>query len=705
MRNLVLAGIILALTYVPARAQIATIGVFADATGTDSSIVAGGSGMLELYIVVNYPAGVTTVEFMAPNPGCFNATYLGQTSPFPVLIGDSQTGVAVGLAGCYGGAVNVLTLRYWINDTTACCLYPVHASPGYGEIRIVDCNQTLINAETVESIINGSGSCFPPTPPANPTPADGQTDVDVVAALSWESIDPYGNPPTFDVYFGTTPDPPLVAADLTSPSYIPDILSFDTRFYWKVAAEDDDGNEVFGPEWQFTTTASTNALLVVSDNSNWCGPVAIDTVVFDVQIINSDYPVASGGFDVTYDNTRLDWLSWNPGDLTQGWQGLSCTDLGAAIRVVGSGPEPIPVGNSGTFIQLVFLSNCCGIDSVTTSFLCPENTTGDLRTLGPVCGQFQCDFYPADGDVDSSGSVTPGDALCALHGYLSFPDPPDDGCGTAGWDVRSDVDCSGNLTPADALCIFHSWLDGSCTFCSAGPFVSTAKGEPGYVTVSSVIHTDTEVSVTLSVSGVGDLEAFGFDIRYPAGAVAGVAVYRTSVTTGFNALVVGKRDDTSARVGAYAASPVAVAGTADLVKILFDKTSAPAAGTITIAGFVDDLAGAGPVSIDLAATQETDTPVITRYALYQNQPNPFNPDTEIRYEIPDGTTHQRVTLSIYDVTGKRVRQLVDRIQGGGLYDERWDGRNDSGSAVSSGVFFYVLRADGQTITRKMVLLR
>lgn len=71
--------------------------------------------------------------------------------------------------------------------------------------------------------------------------------------------------------------------------------------------------------------------------------------------------------------------------------------------------------------------------------------------------------------------------------------------------------------------------------------------------------------------------------------------------------------------------------------------------------------------------------------LRQNYPNPFNPTTTIRYELPN---RERVTLVIYNVRGERVRVLVDGRKPAGRHDAVWNGRNDSGNTVASGVYFY-----------------
>ncbi|MCK4774739.1 MAG: T9SS type A sorting domain-containing protein, partial [Candidatus Krumholzibacteria bacterium] len=297
-----------------------------------------------------------------------------------------------------------------------------------------------------------------------------------------------------------------------------------------------------------------------------------------------------------------------------------------------------------------------------------------------------------------------GDALCAFHGYLSFPEPPGAGCGVAGWDVRGDVDCNGSVTPGDALCIFHSWLNGSCTFCGDGPFASAERGESASVSVCDIRRAGNDYVVMLAVAGIDELEAFGFDIRFAAGAPANVSVFPAALTADFDEMALKIHNKTFARVGAYTTTPAATGGLSDLLELRFTLQPGLKTGHVTIDGFVDDLAGAGAVTINLGET-ENDPPRITRYALYQNHPNPFNPDTEIRYEIPEDAAIGHVTLSIYNVEGLRVRQLVDKRQGGGLYRERWDGRNDRRIAVSSGVYFYVLRTAEQSITRKMVLLR
>lgn len=90
-------------------------------------------------------------------------------------------------------------------------------------------------------------------------------------------------------------------------------------------------------------------------------------------------------------------------------------------------------------------------------------------------------------------------------------------------------------------------------------------------------------------------------------------------------------------------------------------------------------------------------------ALLQNVPNPFNPQTSIRFVLPSAA---RATITVYDARGRQVRQLLDDRLPAGTHDVRWDGKTSAGSAVPSGVYFCRLSVDGRVAdTRKMVLLK
>ena len=97
-----------------------------------------------------------------------------------------------------------------------------------------------------------------------------------------------------------------------------------------------------------------------------------------------------------------------------------------------------------------------------------------------------------------------------------------------------------------------------------------------------------------------------------------------------------------------------------------------------------------------------DETVPRKTALYQNVPNPFNPITRIGFSVAEAG---RVELAIYDATGALVRVLVDRRMGPTTESVVWDGTDRTGNGVSSGVYFYRLKINGFTETKKMVLLR
>jgi predicted outer membrane repeat protein len=93
------------------------------------------------------------------------------------------------------------------------------------------------------------------------------------------------------------------------------------------------------------------------------------------------------------------------------------------------------------------------------------------------------------------------------------------------------------------------------------------------------------------------------------------------------------------------------------------------------------------------------------FHLAPNVPNPFNPATEIGYSIPAGSEASRVTLTVYNALGQRIRTLVDAEQSAGAHAAVWDGMDEGGHSAASGVYFYRITWNGRSETKRMVLLK
>ncbi len=112
-------------------------------------------------------------------------------------------------------------------------------------------------------------------------------------------------------------------------------------------------------------------------------------------------------------------------------------------------------------------------------------------------------------------------------------------------------------------------------------------------------------------------------------------------------------------------------------------------------------------SLTVSDVPEISSLLPQEFALQANYPNPFNPETTIRFDLP---ATAQVELKVFDITGREVRNILSGNLPAGFHEARWDGSSAAGSAVSSGMYFYTLtaRAEGRMLyrqTRKMILLR
>lgn len=111
-----------------------------------------------------------------------------------------------------------------------------------------------------------------------------------------------------------------------------------------------------------------------------------------------------------------------------------------------------------------------------------------------------------------------------------------------------------------------------------------------------------------------------------------------------------------------------------------------------------------PDGVDIRLpVQEFDGPVLPKtYSIDQNNPNPFNPTTSINFALP---TAAKTRIDVFNILGQKVKTLVDEYLTAGNKRVEWDGTDDRGNAVASGIYLYKMTANDFTETKKMMLMK
>jgi hypothetical protein len=144
------------------------VGIYADAGGTNCFLPDNVPGLCTYYVVHVWSPGATAVQYSAPQPACLLAVYLSDTAQFPVTIGNSQSGVAIGYGACLASPITTLFINYFCQALTPpCCEYPVLPDPAVpsGTIEAVDCANNLVTGlPGLSGQINGDNTNCPCDP-------------------------------------------------------------------------------------------------------------------------------------------------------------------------------------------------------------------------------------------------------------------------------------------------------------------------------------------------------------------------------------------------------------------------------------------------------------------------------------------------------------------------------------------------------------
>ncbi len=328
------------------------------------------------------------------------------------------------------------------------------------------------------------------------------------------------------------------------------------------------------------------------------------------------------------------------------------------------------------------------------------------------------------GDVSLNGDVRAYDASLVLQhlAVLITLSPQQQTLG--------DVNCSGVLSTLDAsyilryvagiLSYFPCAVDSTgapCVVIGPGPMAASEGAmpaqlylpgsEPGAFDVSLPafeLDPGKETTVPINVSGDGELLGHEYHLKFDPQVLEVTDVALTPAAKG--ALLYWKADNAGGLHIAVASRdlmPVAAA-----VEITVRAKGNMTDGAHVALEFTkvrlneQDVTDA---SYSEGGTMHGSEKLPTSFALTQNHPNPFNPTTTIEYAIPGSAGSVHVTVSIYDVAGRLVRTLVNGTAAPGIHSANWDGRDDRGSSVGSGVYFYRIEAGGFRANRKMVLLK
>lgn len=303
------------------------------------------------------------------------------------------------------------------------------------------------------------------------------------------------------------------------------------------------------------------------------------------------------------------------------------------------------------------------------------------------------------GDVNGDGFVNAADAILTLRIAAGLLDP------TPEQFAEADVDANGHVESFDASCILRRAVGLPCPLGGNAGVAATLTVLPFSTSAGNLVETK------ISVEGIEKLLSGDMTLRFVTTALE-ITEIRPSPEMSAGAFISNLSAGGQARIS-FAATEAIAAKTIAVVR-LRAKISVNERDLRAIEGIFFDDQGRRWNSVVTGVHSPDESGLPSTFHLAQNHPNPFYGGravassssrdlitTQIRYALPHGA---HVKLIVYDIHGRQVRVLEDAEKAAGEYVQAWDGKDERGATVASGVYVYRLLAGKSALAGKMLLL-
>jgi len=473
----------------------------------------------------------------------------------------------------------------------------------------------------------------------------------------------------------------------------------------------------FGKEVKILKLDFNTGEILESFNTGWLPPGqnVMANLASDGNSLITIATTASGTFDY-YEKEHTRILKLQPTHSPSLIAGFS------AEPRIGSSPLSVQFTDSSSGeIQSWYWDFGDGETSIAQNPLHVYTSVGTFTVSLTINGQYGTDTLTREdyitvltpcllGDVNMDENVSPGDALCAFQIYLNGGTPPQDACDTDCALEAGDINCEKNgISPGDALYIFKSYLEGKTPplDCDPSTFSKAIAGLELSLSQTSG-NPEQEIAISIRANNPRGLKSFGFDLGYPDELLSFVKVSNKNLTENWQALD-GKQNVTGTiTLGGFNPKEISSSKPGILLEVIFKvKEGIAGSGDLWLFNLTDDVANAeikfGKFSSFMNGVRSIENNEIPKtFALKQNYPNPFNMKTEINYQLPEAVY---MNLTIYNSLGHKIRTLVTRDQNAGYYTAHWDGRNELGKEVTSGIYIYRLETSKYCNMNKMLLVK
>ena len=371
----------------------------------------------------------------------------------------------------------------------------------------------------------------------------------------------------------------------------------------------------------------------------------------------------------------------------------------------GTAMDPVTAGDDGSASLDITMSEA---GTVTVSAASGQYSTDEVSIVF-VVQEGRRSYTDADGNPVYL--ISDGDMTVGTDDFLAFVAAYGSSEGDDAYNPQADVDDDGDVDIDDYLAFIASY-GKTATGPATKPLVLlpgiNENAEFALSLGSERVVSGELVAVDVSLANVEALIGYGFALNYETDKFEFVSVAPADsdllTSTGGETLFHHVVADGQITVANGLYNGTAVSGGGDAVRFVFRvlREFEENARFEIADGLVFDPNQLSNPAVVAGVLEFQSTP--REFALRQNFPNPFNPDTTIKYELAESAD---VTLQIYNVLGQVVRTLVaSEAQAAGRYQIRWNGMDDRGVPVSSGVYFYQIAAEGKFHdVRKLMLLK